>query len=77
MEKINAPVYVVVLIEITTFYSTLILCADYNQLQKFMSEIDETKYKLSVMEVDDVCAYTQWKNQTDLNEEDFPFTNLN
>jgi len=81
MEKNNQTYYIAILVEVETLFSQAILCADLPQLQMLLDTIDEKKFKISMIEVDDVKAYVEL-NEGDLSEkedldDDFPGFNLN
>jgi len=83
MQKSKTPFYVAVLIEVDTLYSEVVLCADVPQLQMLLDTIDETKLKISVIEVDDVQAFVQWIAKKEelpppaFNPDEWPEINLN
>jgi len=77
MNEPKQSYYVVIIIERGTLSSQAILCSGYAQLQMLLDNLDEVKYHLSAVEVDDVCAYVEYiEKDHNIKEEDdpnFPF----
>jgi hypothetical protein len=70
----NNPIYALFLTEIEGKNTTLILCPSLPELQVVLDNMEEDKFKISIVEIDDVFAYQQWI--TKLEDNNFGF-NLN
>lgn len=83
MPEEKSKFYAVFEANVETRYSRLILCSDYAQLQMFLDNLDESKSKISIIEVDDVYALSEMPGfKEELNEDgedtnDFPQCYLN
>ena len=81
MPKTNETFYVAVLVDVDTRESQVVLCSCMAQLQLLLDNLNEEKYKLSVIEVDDICSFDEWAAEIEKPEKDdtpeWPYNSLN
>ena len=71
MEESNTLFYALILINVKTLHSDMILCNGLEEVQIVLDNTDEEQNKISLMQLDDVLAYQQWMDKLDEKPSDF------